>query len=158
MYHSQEIINASEKLKLNIQELSSLESQSTMLGILNRFCNKGIYKYPIWENLIDSIAIDCKFSWSWFKEILIEQELILFFEPDDDKKMFYFDNGKQIVEVLLNCYRFNFYITNLEQTFLFAYNDHDYLIACGNAKEWLRSYILEYFPNTIVHGGSSEIK
>jgi hypothetical protein len=54
--------------------------------------------------------------------------------------MFFLDEGATITDLLKECTSFVFYITDPQLTFLLAYNDHGYLIVCGEAKEWLRNY------------------
>lgn len=51
--------------------------------------------------------------------------------------MFEFTHRRDIVAVLAECTGFEFYLTDVEATFLLCFNHHDVLIAAGDARPWL---------------------
>jgi hypothetical protein len=51
-----------------------------------------------------------------------------------------FEKSLQVAVLLVflkNSFHFVFYITNLSFTYLLCFNDHNYLIGSGSAKEWI---------------------
>jgi len=154
--HSDELKSAIVQLKeVGIDQFSINNDSALLTRILERFSKSHVYKYPIWDNLKDWVGIDYKFSWEWFPEILPEGKILFFFDPSDDNQAFIFRNAKQLVNVLNNCYRFTFYITDDQFSFLFCYNDHDNLIACGSGKKWLTEYPIISAENVKVYSSKN---
>jgi len=139
--HSDEMLSAIQCLPQVDYELSSYEFSCALYDqVTKHFVKECKYQYPMWDNLQDWIGVDYRFSWEWFSDLLKSREVILFFEPDDDWRMFTFKDGSIIPQILNNCYGFVFYVTDIRCSFLLSYNDHDNLLACGLAKNWLRTY------------------
>ena len=46
-----------------------------------------------------------------------------------------------MVAILGETSLFEFYVTDKNASYLLAFNHHDYLIACGEAKNWLKTKI-----------------
>lgn len=51
--------------------------------------------------------------------------------------MFDVPSGSALDALLGHTYGFVFYVTDVEASYLIGFNDHDFLICCGAAQEWL---------------------
>jgi hypothetical protein len=140
--HSEEFKNAAHKTGVEIIELSDKKTDEVLLSVYENFSEKGVYEYPLWENLVNWSGVDYRFSWEWFEEMLSEKSVYLFFEPLDKYQIFLIENGGRLPIVLEECYRFTFYVVDPESHFLFCYNDHDNLIASEGGRLILENYVL----------------
>ena len=52
-----------------------------------------------------------------------------------------FQSGTDLVAVLEESHRSEFYVTNDNVSWLIAYNDHDYLIGVGEAADWIAQHV-----------------
>lgn len=136
--HGDELCNAAALVKSDFCEITGEPKKIEILKeVLSKYTNTSDYSYPLWECLVDSVSVYKEFAWECFKAILRDKEVIFFFENEDDERMFLFRDGGELTRVLEDCYKFTFYITNPNVNFLISYNDHNYLLLCGEAREWL---------------------
>jgi hypothetical protein len=140
IWENEEVRNAIELTHSKAKEVLLPLRRDMKIKIYEKYTGHKFHYYPTWERTRDYLAITHQFAWLWFEDMLKGKEILFFFENDTDKAMFHFEDGGEITQVLHNCYGFVFYISNWNADFLLAYNDHDNLIACGEAKEWLRNY------------------
>ncbi|MBK9413261.1 MAG: hypothetical protein IPP27_16585 [Bacteroidetes bacterium] len=138
--HIKEIVSVLKTFSIPFKILENDESLLFFNTIINEYARKEVYKYPLWENLSNWCGVDYRYSWEWFNQIIETNDLILFFEPEDDKNFILIDNAVDLIKLINNSYRFTFYISNIEAEFLYCYNDHDNLLASGKAIKWLSSY------------------
>ena len=139
--HGEEVLQALKDLGNTDYEVMDYNNSILYFDkTVDKFGLNKKYTYPLWENLTDRMGVDYEYSWEWINDFLDNKEVLFFFEPGDDRRVFRFYNGADVVDILNNSYGFVFYITDEQQSFLLSYNDHDNLIACGSAKEWLASY------------------
>ena len=61
---------------------------------------------------------------------------------EDEKTIFVFENGEQIIDVIGQSFGFIYYIVDCNLEFLICFNDCDYLVVSGKAIDWLKSYLL----------------
>ena len=100
-------------------------------------------KYPIWENLNPALEYSIKqeFAWIHFDSLLKNKKIIVFFDIEDSPNALFLSNGADLKKCLEESYTFNFYVTDSELSFYFAYNDdHDVLSAGGEAINWLKNF------------------
>jgi hypothetical protein len=95
----------------------------------------------LWECLKDRLSVQNREAWQWIGEYLGNQPTMLIFDQWREPAGLFFENGAEIVLVLQEWLRRDFYLTNTTTSYLLCYNHHDYLIACGDAKAWLRTKI-----------------
>ena len=130
--HHEEILETITELKINYTLIDKGSSDGIYKIILNKFSNRDQYYFPLWDHLMEnSISIKAEYAWDRFNKLLGNREVILFFDLEDDPYMFKINDSANLVSIFENSYRMVFYLTNPTYDFLLAYNDHDYLIACG---------------------------
>lgn len=135
-------------INLNLPSKKIIEKNTEI--IIQDVCKKYCFnnsKHYLWEGVckavnetgMECIAVFNNNAWMWVGEF-INNSAILFFNPDDEKISYEFNNGKDIVDFLTECYSFEFYIVNKELEFLICYSHHRILYACGTAVNWLKKY------------------
>lgn len=135
----EEIQSAANQLKIIAEEISTKESEEIINKVITSYTSGNRDRY-LWEGIINEVAINDKDAWQWINKFISNSEAIMFFNPSDEKKVYRFTNGDDVVAILSETYGFEFYITNRAVDYLLCFNHHDVLIACGNAKEWLKEY------------------
>lgn len=139
------VTNVAVAANVHVSEIFEPELTNTKNRIVNRFVNRVTLKSAsfLWEHFTQDIAIYDPQSWSWIKEFLGDEKVILFFYEPEQKFAFRFNSGFDAFSVLNNGqYVFtDFYLTNEACDYLLCFNHHQHLIACGAAKDWLREKI-----------------
>jgi len=135
--NSEEVSSAIKFLNIDAKMLTGDLSLAVISRVVERFTGFNKYQYPLWENIINDNAIRRQYAWEVFSKLLRNKEVILLFDFADDKNIFLFSDGAILSKIFENCFKFVFYVTNVENDFLLAYNDHDYLIGAGEAITWI---------------------
>jgi hypothetical protein len=80
-------------------------------------------------------------SWRCIGDFIKNNTVILFFNKDWGGDFYEIENGSMFVKFYdEECGGIEFYITDSNTNFLFAYNQAQCLVAMGTAREWLSSY------------------
>jgi hypothetical protein len=95
----------------------------------------------LWERLADVVSVQDADGWKRIAEYAGDHPGILFFNSEDEPAMFEFTRRRDVVAVLAECTGFEFYLTDIEATFLLCFNHHDFMIAAGDARSWLLSCV-----------------
>ena len=145
---SQEIIRVLNELNIQFAKLSAQKTESLWIDLFKKYVENGeIYLYPekdfpfpIWEVLKIEGFTDFQVTNAWkeYGKILDGQEVILFFEPLEELEMIYLSDGKDVSTILSEAYTMIPYITNPSLSFLFYYNDHDFLIVGGEGLDLIK--------------------
>ena len=139
---SGEIKSALTELNLNWITLAPLEAAEVTNKVVARFTEGGKYSYPLWEHLNAFTGVVKEFAWEWFEQLLNDKQVVLFFEKDDDKTVFFLKDGSEIVKVMNNSTRMTFYVSNLDADFLYAYHsDHSIFRVCGSARVGFKEFV-----------------
>ncbi len=83
-------------------------------------------------------------AYRWIAEFTGENECLFIAYAGNNEEVYVFENGEALADMYYNSYGNEFYVTDREYTYLFSFNHHDYLSACGEALEWLRKYCEEH--------------
>jgi len=134
-----EIIKSIKELGLYANTCDQEYCSFLIIEVIKKFSKLPYYQYPLCSNMTDSISLFNPNGWQLIRSFEVESEKILFLEPEISKVCFQFENSLDVVSMLENSYGFVFYITNLNLDYLICFNDHDYLIGCGTAKDWIKS-------------------
>ncbi len=131
-----EIRAIAELLELEVEEMNG---DWIIEKVIEKYCLLDKYKFPIWDNLIDSLSIKDSQGWKIQKRFLPEERRILFVEPCESNSIFIFKSSGDLSKLLGDSFGFSFYLTDSAATYLMCFNDHDYFICSGVAKDWLMS-------------------
>ena len=135
---SENIFSALKESNIIIQRLDDSEKEKVWDRINLRYIDskkKGIF---LWEKLKDYVMMSDELAWSYLKNFIGKNECIIFFDPRDDKDMFWVSSGSDLDYIISETYEFEFYITDENCSYLLAFSHHDILYGCGVAKKWVK--------------------
>ncbi len=135
----EQILSAANTLNVIVYGIAILETEKLISGVREKYCGVDNTTY-IWENLINEVAVNNKDAWLWVGDFIGDSEIIMFFNPSDEREAFTINKGSDVVSILSETYGFEFYLTNINFDYLLCFNHHDVLIGCGSAVEWLNKY------------------
>ncbi len=135
-YIGDEIEEAVRVTNSTVVKLESYEANRLRAQAILRFA-AGVRSYPLWEHITPSISVQDPTSWRWISDFVQDSEVIMFFNEEDDDTVFVFENGSQVVPVLMECTGFEFYLMDRLANYLICFNHHDFLIVAGSAASWL---------------------
>lgn len=133
---SNEIINICDS-KIELKELDLETSENIKLLIYKNYLDKNRKGNWMWEKLKVYESLRDSNGWKYIKEFISNNSCIIFFNQDEEKKMFRIENGADLYYILSETSGFEFYITDLECTYLICFNHHDILFGCGKAMRWI---------------------
>lgn len=129
-----EILEAEREHSLGVQMLPAADRDQLRERIFSRY---GGRSDPLWERVGDRASVQDSRGWEWIHEFVGARSCILLFDLSDEVEMFQVPSGSALHELLANTFGFVFYVTDTEASYLICFNDHDFLIGCGSAREWL---------------------
>lgn len=138
-YYRDEIYEVAHKLNVNMSELSEDAQRSLREKLVTKFSDSECYY--MWKCLKERESIQIEEPWTWLKEFTATIPTVLLFDRSEDNMALVFKTGIDAVSVLEECFRMEFYLTDMQATFLLCCNHHNYLIASGTALNWLRKKI-----------------
>jgi hypothetical protein len=98
--------------------------------------SRGIFS----DALVDYAAVQHPDSWQWVDEFIDpDQPTYLFGDEHQLYELLRLEHGGDVIRVLEHTPGFPFYVTIPELRYLLSHNDHDYIIGCGDAKDWVES-------------------
>jgi hypothetical protein len=132
-----EILSALFEFDILNKVLSTQHYQALYQAVLDKFA-LGVDKFPLWENLNDSESLKEKDGWLLISDFVGNEEVVLFLDNRTEKFAITLNGSKDLNKLLSNTFHFVFYITNINVDYLLCFNEHDFIIASGKAKLWLR--------------------
>ena len=73
---------------------------------------------------------------------MVKSKCVLFFNKSDEKSMFLINSGNDLDFILSETYGFEFYVTDLDCSYLLCFNHHDILYGCGAAYDWVKHIVV----------------
>jgi hypothetical protein len=89
----------------------------------------------MWESLDECVVLADEAHWETIGRCVGAQDVVLFFNGDDDRSMFRFRSGEDLAKVLGECFRFEYYVTNDACSYFIAVNHHNVIHAVGDIEE-----------------------
>jgi hypothetical protein len=162
-HYRDQVRTAAKVVNARITELSAEQSQQVRAAVLQRFVDgsripsagfskrRTLESWPLWEALRGAASVQAVDGWRWVSDFVGNSTVVMFFNEDEDRTMFRFADGAQLVPVLEECTPFEFYLTNDDAEYLICFNHHDVLIGAGTAALWLEQRS-ENRPSTVAAG------
>lgn len=132
-----EILN---KEKILFERIEEFERERIFEAVLNKFCDNALKGNWLWERLKQYKKLKDDMAWQYLKDLIGENECIMFFNQNEEKEMLLIHSGRDLNFILTETCGFEFYITDIKCTYLLAYNHHNILYGCGTAMEWMEKY------------------
>ena len=108
------------------------------------------HAWPLWDgSKAEKTSFHFDEAWRLIGEFNREP-CIMFWQPSDEACALKFESPCDLIDTLEEMYGTEFYVTNEDVSYLFCFNDHDVLIAYGDASEWLDNVLthgLEFIEN-----------
>ncbi|NUQ73224.1 MAG: hypothetical protein HUU21_06695 [Polyangiaceae bacterium] len=145
----EEILRAARETKVELIELEPPKAEKIRCDLLVKYGKDQRFEFCC-DNVSNYAAVQHPEAWTWIHEFVGNGPVLLFYDSSLDSKahpdrsMFLVPSGRALVELLEECYGFVFYVTNDNTDFVLCFNDHDYLIGSGNAKDWTASLAPRY--------------
>ena len=130
------VLKAAETIGIQLEIVDPEVASGFRSDIDRRYAKKGMI--PLWERLVDSIGDYDPEGWRVIGDYVGDREAMLFFDEDNEPTVFRIRSGDLLISLLSEAPLFVFYIANQSGEYLLCHNDHDYLIACGDAMTWLK--------------------
>lgn len=93
--------------------------------------------WPLWDGPSGEASLQGEDAWRAIAAFVGDAPCILFWEPRTEKDVLTFERGRDLIDVLGECHRTELYVTDSALSYLFCFNDHDFLIAWAQAADWL---------------------
>ncbi len=139
MYKISEDIYSSLNDNLRIKEVSTGICNLILETISKLYVDQEKKSIWLWEKLRTYESLSDSNGWSYIKDYVLDNCCIMFFNRDEESKMFEIANGKDLQYILSETSGFEFYITDKNCSYLLCFNHHDTLFGCGNAVEWIKN-------------------
>ena len=107
--------------------------------VLKKYIDSNKKGSLLWEKFIHCEALNNDVEWSYIKDFVKNNECIMFFNQEDDKEMLLIQSGDDLHYILSETFGFEFYITDIQCSYLLCYSHHNILYGCGKAGEWLKN-------------------
>lgn len=91
----------------------------------------------MWAGLSDCASVQTSDGWEWISRFVGSLPCVLLFDVTEEAEMFHVPSGEALETLLANTEGWEFYVTDLETSYLICFNHHDMLICCGRARAWL---------------------
>lgn len=133
------IYEAIKNSEIQIEEICIQDCDDIRKMISQKYCRNAGKTDVLWDDLLEYSSISDADAWKLFK-CMVKRECILFFNKSDENCMFKIKTGSDLDYILSETYGFEFYVTDMECSYLLCFNHHDILYGCGLAYEWLKLY------------------
>ncbi len=133
-----EVREVIRSLDAKVNELGADECKALREAVHKKYVKQGRTGWPIWEDLKEDVSVHAPEGESLrlLRDYVQDRHCVLLFNPPE-REGFEFQNGSELVHVLEECPRLEFYVTDWQASFLVIVNHHDVVIAAGGAMDWL---------------------
>ena len=134
--------NAQKETGIYIDDISGEQFYNIKLKIFLNFKIKiNDTSNFIWQNFPEYINICGEYAWKHIPKILDENKIyILFFNQIECKKAYGFYDANNLCTIIGETYDFEFYITDLDGSFILCFNHEEILCGCGNIINKMKKY------------------
>ena len=134
---SDDILNATNN-KLSVDIVSDYACKTILDTVAKLYVDTEKNGFWLWEKLSVHEELSDINGWSLIQNYVSNKSCVMFFNQDEETKMFMVSNGKDLQYILSETCGYEFYITDLQCSYLICFNHHDVLIGCGNAENWVK--------------------
>ena len=132
-----DILNAANN-KLSIDVVADSTCKTILDTVARLYVDTKKPGLWLWENLSDHEELSDSNGWSLIPDFVSDNSCIMFFNQDEETKMFMVSNDKNLQYILSETCGYVFYVTNLQCFYLLCFYHHDVIFGCGNAEEWVK--------------------
>lgn len=136
-----DMIREAAALGVPVQALTDSLGERIRNEAVEKYGRKG-NDWPLWDGPGDDPSFQSEGSWTVLPEFIGDAPCIIFWEPRTERKLLRFERGQDLVRVLEECHRMEFYVVDEVLSYMICYNEHDFLIASGSAAHWLEARLV----------------
>lgn len=136
----EDILEVVENTTFSIEETAADTSEYIRKKIVKLYCRSDNTRNVLWENFKEHACFSDPNGWRYVKE-LVNGKCVLFFNEAEDNSMLLINSGDELDYILSETYGFEFYVTDMECSYLLCFSDHDILYGCGSAYEKVKHLI-----------------
>jgi hypothetical protein len=135
---AQDVLNAAKRLGVAASALEPQESAALHRSIAARYGGSAD-RWPLWDGPTDYPAIQDPAAWRLIADFIHDEPCLLFWEPSTELKVIRIERGQELIRILDEVHRSEFYVTDPALSFMLCFNHHNFLIAGGRAAPWLQA-------------------
>ncbi len=137
-YLADEIENAALQLDIMLPKLNITEIELIRSKLAYSFSKDPDLPWSLsHQNLKNTQSLHDPKGWMLIQDYVQHNLVVLFVNPDDEEDMWIVPSGIALTSILSETIGYVFYVTSLEADYLLCFDDHDCLIAAGEAIKWL---------------------
>ncbi|HYV44076.1 MAG TPA: hypothetical protein VFA20_04400 [Myxococcaceae bacterium] len=133
---AQDVLNAAKGMGVAASALALEESAVVHRDLAARY-GRAAGRWPLWDGRAEYPAIQDAAAWRLIAEFVHDDPCLLLWDPATDRTVIRFERGRDVVQVLGDVHRSEFYVTDPALSLMLCFNHHDFLIAAGRAAKWL---------------------
>jgi hypothetical protein len=135
----QEILRCIEEKELKkVFLLTDSEWRKIYDSITTKYSNEKLSYNALWERLNHSVSSKDRFGWKTIVSLVGNSDCILLILTEQFGLRV--PNGQVLSIILGDTWGYVFYVTNTNADYLMCFNDHDFVIGCGEAERWIMDY------------------
>jgi hypothetical protein len=137
-----QVLQIGVDLRIDVHELSDIQRTHVLDDVFAKYTQGYRYAWAMWDSryFAPHVSRQAEDGWEWCADFIGMNQAFLFFNSAHEEAMFAIAGGHAVVRLLGEMPAEEFYLTNTLTDYLLCVNHHDYLIACGRAREWLTAY------------------
>src|SRR3712207_2762173 len=119
---------------LGLRPLPAGDREELRERVLSRYGGRGKW---LWETARNCASVHDPDGWRWISGFVGSRACVLLFDAGEEAGMFHVPSGPALESLLANSHGFEFYVTDMDASYLICFNHHDVLVCWGSARTWL---------------------
>ena len=136
---NEEIENVARVHNIPLEKLDPITCEAIVNSLIKKYCTESTYAFPLWDHidLKKKRSVHDSDGWMKVQHYHFKKDIILLTEPKKGYHAYRLESATDLHKLLEESYHFVFYLLDKELSFLICFNDHDYLIGCGDVFNWI---------------------
>jgi len=135
---AEDVLNAAKRLGVVASALTPEQSAVVHRDIVQRYGGSK-HDWPLWDGPTEYPAIQDPAAWRLIADFVHDEPCLLLWDPSTERRILRIERGQELIRVLDEVHRSEFYVTDPALSFMLCFNHHDFLIAGGRAATWLEA-------------------
>lgn len=138
----EQLLQVAGEADIRVYEVEESRREQLLDDVFRKYNQGHNYAWALWDSpyFAKNVSRERGDAWEWCGDFVGNQDVVLFFNSLDEEAVFAIPSGGALVQILGEMYWSEFYLTDTATDYLLCFNHHDFLIACGRAREWLEHY------------------
>ncbi len=137
------LTDAARDAGVRIRILEPAEARAHREAIRHRFA-RSPHAEVLWHDLGERVSVQHERGWQAIPLVAGAGSCFVFLDESRSRQTYVFDDAQDVESMLREAVGFEYYVSDRECTYLVAFNDHDFLIACGDAAPRLSALLPDF--------------